>query len=276
MVTTAMPSDAAIARAQSAAYGLIAHGLRYPDRALARLLANPAHWSDWPATMKGMDAKTGERLVRVRSELRRVAQGMEAGESQGLGALQDAYAALFGHAVRGQCPPYELEYGSSEIMQRASELADLSGFYAAWGLEIVARDGDRPDHAMVECEFMGVLCAKEAYASDQGEGDLVDAARHTQRQFLKDHLGRWFPAFARRVEKADSGFYNALVGFAGAFIDSECRRHELLVGPALLELRPIDPDQEMTISCGGTDLCAPGAGEELTQLNIESSRVPVS
>lgn len=184
--------------------------------------------------------------------------------------LRTAHVRLFGHAVRGTCPPYELEYGQSEIIQQTAELADLSGFYRAFGLDIRETAFERADHVSIQCEFMSILCAKEAWGLAIGNDALVECCADAQRLFLRDHLGRWLTAFARRVIKENAnGFYGAVASLAAAFIHAECERFELETGPQWLELRPTDPVRDQTIDCAPAG-CGSPAGESFVQLGVES------
>ena len=184
--------------------------------------------------------------------------------------LQDTYHRLFGHAVRGACPPYEMEYGQGEIVQQAPLLADITGFYAAFGLELPPAVHERADHVSVECEFMSVLATKEAWARDSGISEAVEVIHDAQARFLEDHLGRWLPALSRRMEEADpDGFYGELARYAASFIEEECTRFGIDVGPPLLDLRPADPAADATISCGAEESCPGGREEPLVQLGID-------
>ena len=194
-------------------------------------------------------------------------------EHDGASVHQETFNRLFGHAVRGKCPPYELEYGRSEIIQQTSFLADVTGFYAAFGMEVHQDTDDRADHVAVESEFMKLLCAKEAYAIEQRSADHVDICITAQRDFLKDHLARWLPAFTHRVRRADpQGFYGALAGFASTYVAAECRRFDITAGPHAVELRPSDPVLDTSISCGPAPSGAGDAGDALVQLTVDCER----
>lgn len=257
------------AGARSAAYGLIAAGFRYPDVVLLGALDEPGRWNRWPEPLEGAFAGVGDALARLRSCVTTLCFETRDASREILAPLQAAYDSLFGHTVRGRCPPYEMEYGQSEIIQRASELADLGGFYSAFGLELGGDVGDRPDSVCVECEFMSALCAKEAYGLGVDDVDLLFVVRKAQRDFLRDHLGHWLPALARRVQDAKGhDFYDALAQFMSTFITSECRQYDVSVGPELLELRPADIEAETSIECGDATVCEPAGGEQITPLTI--------
>ena len=159
-----------------------------------------------------------------------------------------AYVAAFGHAARGRCPLNEIEYGDlkADPLLQPHRLADLAAFYRAFGLDVSDDAGERHDHLGLELEFMTVLAAKEAYALAQGlsRADL-ETCRAAQKQFLREHLGRWAPAFTRRLEAVTNhATLNALAEFMRAFVASECARHGVSSGSDDLLLRPVDEAAE--------------------------------
>ncbi len=266
MPTPSVARDITSAQARGVAYGLVSNGFQYPDRELLDSLRDPARWSSWPEALQQF---YGAGLPPCYLDAVRASLGAEVEAAAKPTELQETFNRLFGHAVRGRCPPYELEYGGSEIIQQASGLADIAGFYSAFGMEVSRDADDRADHVAIECEFMSVLCVKEAHAGEKSEADHLDICVKAQRSFLKDHLGCWLPAFANRVGQADpDGFYGALARFASALLAAECARFEIAGGPKTLQLRSVDPVLDTSISCGSTDSGSGGAEDELVQLNL--------
>ena len=100
-------------------------------------------------------------------------------------------------------------------LTRNFEMADVAGFYNAFGVE-VDPSGDRPDHIAAELEFMNLLAVKESVALQQeGEGEHAQVCRDASRTFLRDHLGRWVRTFAEKlVDEAADACYAA----AGEFL----------------------------------------------------------
>lgn len=185
-------------------------------------------------------------------------------KSEKLESFQVAYVTAFGHAARGDCPLNEIEYGDlkADPLFQPHRLADLAAFYRAFGLEVAEGAAERQDHICIELEFMAVLAAKEAYAHEhQLDSDQLALCHDAQRKFLREHLGRWAPAFARRLARATTNETLAtLAGFTREFIAADCARFGLTSGSEDLLLRPVDEAAErMCDSCGITSL-PPGAG----------------
>src|SRR5262249_47171798 len=178
-------------------------------------------------------------------------------------SFMGSYLAAFGHAAGGRCPLNEIEYGDikADPLFQPHRLADLTAFYRAFGLEVAEDADERHDHICLELEFMCVLAAKEAYALEhQLDSEALSVCRDAQKRFLREHLGRWTPAFARRLARmaADSPL-GSLADFTPAYIENECARFGVPPGSEELLLRPVDEAAEsMCNSCGLTQL-PPGA-----------------
>ncbi len=137
------------------------------------------------------------------------------------GRIEEEYVRLF--LAKPAAPPYESYYLDPEGQSRARIANQLEREYAQAGLALSPALKDLPDHIAVELEFMSFLCGQEAEAWEAEALEGGTRARERQRSFLGQHLGRWFPAFARRVrEAAPGGLYAVVAEVAYAFL-----RHEL-------------------------------------------------
>jgi TorA maturation chaperone TorD len=142
------------------------------------------------------------------------------------GELNESYERTFGLLVSGGCPPYETEYvPAKHAFQRANALADINGFYRAFGLRPASVLKERQDHIVLELEFMANLIALERQAAerdDPGQHEHALTCRDAQRRFLNDHLAWWVPAFARLLSREDAGGYYAAAGdFLAALMPAE-------------------------------------------------------
>lgn len=159
-----------------------------------------------------------------------------------LGELRTAYLHTFG-LTGSLC--YETEYGLPHEFRQSQEMADICGFYRAFGLDLGGTVRERPDHLATELEFMYVLALKEAYALQAGVLEHVEVCEAAQRKFLGDHLGRWIEPFAHSVDHNGSAPYQTLANFTAAFV----RNHAAALGvqpeplrTAKLKPTPFDPD----------------------------------
>ncbi|MFN8557114.1 MAG: molecular chaperone TorD family protein [Dehalococcoidia bacterium] len=187
----------------------------------------------------------------------------------------ERYARLFTHSSSRDCPSFETAYTAWEIFQQTQEMADIAGFYAAFGVQI-APSGDRPDSVTTELEFMGFLAAKEAYARQHLGAARTGQARRAQRLFLREHLGCWGPAFGRRLATIDAdGWYGRAGVLLARWLGEECEAlsappASVIDAPRLHWGAP-DSDtcgpEESEDPCAGCDL-APGAAPPVS---IQSS-----
>lgn len=168
--------------------------------------------------------------------------------------LNDSYEAVFGLLVSSNCPPYETEYINSKFaFQRSNSLADVSGYYHAFGLKPADEHPERADHVAIELEFMACLLGLERAAADcmsVGCEERLDVCRAAQKNFLERHLAWWAPTFAMLVEKADNGgYYAAAAAFLAAFMAAE--RSILGVSPAFKMTEPsVVEGPDMCDGCG--------------------------
>jgi TorA maturation chaperone TorD len=173
-------------------------------------------------------------------------------------ALAATYWRLFGHTTRGLICACETEYGPDNGFHQPQQLADISGYYLAFGLRPAATSDARADHIACECEFMDFLNRKEALllsnrARWSHGPETLDATENAARTFLRDHLGRFGRAFAARVASEDGhGYFGAMGHVLLAFVDAECARVGVEAGPVELAVRP-DTIDETPMACGTAD-----------------------
>jgi putative dimethyl sulfoxide reductase chaperone len=139
-----------------------------------------------------------------------------------LGEIEGEYNRLFRTALA--CTPYETEYDPMRSVRKGHVLADIVGFYTAFGLQPSGKQGELPDHIGMELEFMSLLLQKEAYARLHDWTEKVEVCADGQRKFLNDHLGTWVFAFCDRLEETSVlEFYRGLARLLSAFMTHEIR-----------------------------------------------------
>ncbi len=173
---------------------------------------------------------------------------VEATHQADAGELAHEYVFLFDRQVR--CPPYEGAYGEAQQMAgKAPQLADVAGFYAAFGLEPAAARPDAEDHIAAELEFMSALALKESYLLAEGDAEGLEVTREAQVRFLGDHLGRWGEALADSLKEATAlPYYSAVGDLLTEWVRVDVSR--LGATPVRIE-RPVgqDPLQEDAFTC---------------------------
>jgi TorA maturation chaperone TorD len=138
--------------------------------------------------------------------------------------ISETYLGVFGHTISKECPPYEGEYyANSDITFRSQKLADVAGFYRAFGLDRRAKARGRIDFLSFEAVFMEILIARELYAAEEGLGEeRIEVCLQAQRRFFIEHLGWWLPAFGVQLEAhTRSDYYRTLARFVRAFTAAE-------------------------------------------------------
>lgn len=139
-----------------------------------------------------------------------------------LEGLQSEYRRVLG-LTGSLC--YETEYGLPHEFRHSQELADIAGFYNAFGFSLGGAVRERPDHVAVEFEFLYLLSLKEAYALEKGTPEQVEICIDAQRSFLRDHVGHWLGLFADALAlMAGGSVYSALARFAVTLIRVDAER----------------------------------------------------
>ena len=242
--------DDALARA--VVYRTLSIGFQAPTDERLRQVGARDGYRVVTAALRRLDQRAG------RNQLMPAAALLAALPAPDAAALAASFWRLFGHTTRGLICACETEYGPDNGFHQPQQLADISGYYLAFGLRPVAASEARADHIASECEFMDFLNRKEAllltHRARGAKGDeTLDLTRQAARTFLRDHLGRFGRAFAASVASADGpGYFGALGHLLLAFVVVECRRMRVDAGPVELAVRP-DSVDETPMACGSAD-----------------------
>ena len=130
-------------------YQLISALFRHPEtkeRWLPSLLQ-----MDWLGVSDMWDLSDPEVL---KEKLQRIINELVSGDPE---VWRRQYENIFGHTACSKVPLYELEYGEEHSYREPQELADITGFYRAFGLQSAENVHERPDHVSLEAEFVYFL-----------------------------------------------------------------------------------------------------------------------
>jgi TorA maturation chaperone TorD len=159
-------------------------------------------------------------------------------------AIERAHTIAFTMTASETCPTHETAYTAKHLFQVSEQMADVAGFYRAFGVDA---QGERPDSLAMELEFAYLLALKEAYAIEHHGAAKVVLVRRAERAFLRDHLGRWGGVVsARMVARDPEGVIGATGELLGAFLALDQRRLRSGASAPLPEkpYRPKDDDDD--------------------------------
>jgi DMSO reductase family type II enzyme chaperone len=224
--------------ARSALYQLLSAAFLYPENGTLTGMREGVY--------RAMPLASKLEWRRVEGTLQRLGRHLQATDEEQI--LHD-YLDVFGHTTSPDCPPYEGEYGQAHIFQKSHVLADLQGFYKAFGVEISPVFKDRPDHLSVELEFMHLLALKEAYALlHQHDDDKVEVCQRAQESFLAMHLAPWAISFALMVAKkaGKRNVYYTWAHLLELHLTAECEEFQ---APAATGALQVSQDPEEDLAC---------------------------
>lgn len=148
-----------------------------------------------------------------------------------LGALGAAHNHLFEQS--SVCSPFETEY-EADPFAKGRQLADIAGFYNAFGMTISAERPTMTDFLGTELEFMSLLSRKEAYASIRNWKRRREVTLDAERSFLRDHLGRWERVICKEIvdhTDQDTGpgedAYGLVARLTTRFVGDDVRRFQV-------------------------------------------------
>jgi|Deesub1362A_J573_1020465.scaffolds.fasta_scaffold00784_13 DMSO reductase family type II enzyme chaperone len=195
--------QAEISLRRSQVYALLSTAFLYPQE----------NWTEDLALLARLADELG-----VRAEAPQAACDLE--------TLQAEHRRTFG-LTGSLC--YETEYGAANAFAQGQWMADLAGFYRAFGFQLGGQVRERPDHIAAELEFMHLLCLKACLAAQQGPAEHLEVCLQAQRRFLAEHLARWVPMFARVLaaqpgEESSGALFRQLAAFTAAFVTQDADR----------------------------------------------------
>ncbi len=168
--------------------------------------------------------------------------------------VSSEYRSLFSPEHKGTCSPYEAGYLKGPLFMNTGELADIAGFYNAFGVQVSEGNKDRVDHISLELEFMYFLTLKEAFALQNQNTEHVELCKDAQRKFLIDHLGRWTGVFHEVIEKkGDSKFFLNLSQLVDKFVANDSNK--LGIRPERIKLDQLleNTVDEEDVSCAAVN-----------------------
>ncbi|NOT32317.1 MAG: hypothetical protein HOP15_17865 [Planctomycetes bacterium] len=259
MTARCVLANGEVALARATLYRLLAQAFRYPG----------AGWhEEWNEIARGISAAL-EVLAqedRARPSTERCvppalfdAFDLVWAASRDPQRIRHDHARIVGHSPRAGTTPYETEWtgAAGEILQYHL-LADLGGFYRAFGLDLAQTCDERHDHLSIELCFLGFLCVREAAAEERGVSEVVALVRDAQRRFLDEHVLRWARSFSARTKSEDpEGFYGRAAVLLERLLEAERARYGLAGEEGFRELGASSlAPEDCCVSCEHSKSCA--------------------
>jgi DMSO reductase family type II enzyme chaperone len=241
-------------------YAILAQGLSTPNEALCLALEDDMFWAMLRHARGGSPG----------AHRRRIDPALVAALPRGttMEALLVEYTRLFGTDLI--CGHYETDYVAGGSFRLAHVLADVTSMYAAFGVRVSDAAHERPDHIVIELEFMNFLAAKEAHAARQGQSVNVRLCRRAQRLFFQRHLGRWARAFAGNFGgAAHLDFSRRLGQLLEALILAEAE----YLGTRLADIEAKDEIKAQGVDAGG-EVCGNCSGHHMPAAATKSGAGP--
>ncbi|MBM4386968.1 MAG: molecular chaperone TorD family protein [Deltaproteobacteria bacterium] len=120
--------------------------------------------------------------------------------------LEDEYHYILGSG--GCCSPCESEHSGDRLGGKGRIMADVAGFYRAFGFIPDIETKSPVDDIAVELSFLSFSTFKEAYARYQGKEEEAGLCAEAKRKFMKEHLLIWIGSFSGKLkESAPESFY---------------------------------------------------------------------
>lgn len=224
-----------VALFRSAVYEALSLGFTYPE---------PAQRGRLAVLLEDMLDFEVDVDAELRTRVRSLLEALRATDPTNLAV---EYNRIFDQSA--QCSPYETEY-EADPFAKARQMADISGFYGAFGMDTSTARPTMHDFIAAELEFMSLLTRKEAYATARNWTRRREVTVDAERGFLRDHLGRWERTLCADLAQglasdadATAHFYLELADFCERFVEDELRMFR--VKPLRLKHRMIGDREPM-------------------------------
>lgn len=144
-----------------------------------------------------------------------------------LSRYQEERGVEFARLFLGPQHPAAVPYASfylSETRQLMTEITiQVRGYYLDAGMTVTGLHRVPDDHIALELEFMAYLADESVRNLKSADAEAASAAVARLEIFYHEHLTKWLPLFADRVQEgAESDFYSgtalALKGVAALYV----------------------------------------------------------
>ena len=207
--------------AMATLYRLIARGFAYPERGQIAVMG--AGLGEIGANLGEIGALPdgGPQAGALASPLRALSRAWRTASAE---VLAKEYSRLF--LAAGLVPLREGGYGDGlRFAGQPFDIADLNGFYAAFGFALNQNAPSPPDYLGTEAEFLSLLHLKKAIALSKRQLASAQIVDRAMARFLEEHLGRWVGAFDAALREAGAASpYAGLGALLRRAVAADCAR----------------------------------------------------
>ncbi len=193
---------------------------------LADLLRPPRPAGErWESAGQSLD----ELMITAGLQDPALAAAMEETLRQAAATPPAAWSGEYHRLFEGRlmCPPNESAYIRRD---KGAILADICGFYRAFGFDFRPEIAEKPDHIVTELEFCGILLAMRAGAASVEQDEVT---REALISFAETHLGEWLPWLAARLQlTAQLPVYQQIANALAAVWSALSAAHGLRAAPS--------------------------------------------
>jgi TorA maturation chaperone TorD len=158
--------------------------------------------------------------------LERFVQKVEALSDEGkenlIAEMRVEFATLFMGIGADTVHLVESAYYEEKHLRYEKPIHDVQAAYLSLGFTKDADFSEPDDHCAIEFEFMATMCRWTAQLISGNEIENALAYLTLQKEFIRDHVGRWVPELCERLRhRAKSDFYRSIAHLTSGFVAVE-------------------------------------------------------
>lgn len=214
IVTDVEDRMSAMLAARSFAYEL-AHGLmgHEPTREIIEVASSDAAFAAYGV----FEAFGSERYAVSVDELEEALKKVD-----DVSHMTSLYTHIFIGPDELSAPPWESVYMSKEGLLFQQCTLDVRRAYQEEGLIPDGYPHVADDHVALECCFMAKLGIRAHGFLDEGRWNEAVSILNVSREFLADHMARWVPQYASRMqEDANASIYGKMATWLAEFVTAD-------------------------------------------------------
>jgi len=101
-------------------------------------------------------------------------------------------------------------------------LQEIARIYMESGFALRADVRERIDYIGIQLNYLERLVMREIAAREAGDKEEIQMALDHEREFIRDHLGKWVPGFvSSALAYAQTNFYRGHLHMLKGFIEQE-------------------------------------------------------